>query len=44
MVGDLQRIHLYGKNGFQIEQEISDKVWNAYNNLVSLKYDKHLCK
>lgn len=44
MVGDLQRIDLYGKNGFQIEQEIPDKVWNAYNNLVSLKYDKHLCK
>jgi len=44
MVGDLQRIDLYGKNGFQIEQEIPDKVWNAYNHLVSLKYDKHLCK
>ncbi len=44
MVGDLQRIDLYGKNGFQIKQEIPNKVWDAYNNLVSLKYDKHLCK
>ena len=44
MVGDLQRIDLYGKNGFQIKQEIPNEVWNAYNNLVSLKYDKHLCK
>lgn len=44
MVGDLQRIDLYGKNGFQIEQKIPNEVWNAYNNLVSLKYDKHLCK
>ena len=42
MVGDLQRIDLYGKNGFQIKQEIPNEVWNAYNNLVSLKYDKHL--
>lgn len=44
MVGDLQRIDLYGKNGFQIKQKIPHKVWDAYNNLVSLKYDKHLCK
>ena len=44
MVGDLQRIDLYGKNGFQIEQKVPTKVWNAYNNLINLKYDKHLCK
>lgn len=43
MVGDLQRIDLYGKNGFQIEQEIPNEVWNAYNNLISLNYNKHLC-
>lgn len=43
MVGDLQRIDLYGKNGFQIEQEIPDEVWNAYYNLIFLKYDDHLC-
>ncbi|MEG1409519.1 MAG: YdcF family protein [Terrisporobacter sp.] len=44
MVGDLQRIDLYGKNGFQIEQDIPSTVWNAYNYLVSLKFNKHLCK
>ena len=44
MVGDLQRIDLYGKNGFQIKQEIPNKVWSAYNKLVSLNFDKHLCK
>lgn len=44
MVGDLQRIYLYGKNGFQIEQDIPNEVWDAYNNLLSLKYDTHLCK
>ena len=44
MVGDLQRIDLYGKNGFQLEQEIPHKVWNAYNKLISLNFNKHLCK
>lgn len=44
MVGDLQRIDLYSKNGFQIEQYIPDNVWDAYNKLIKLKFDKHLCK
>ena len=44
MVGDLQRIDLYSKNGFQIKQEIPNEIWDAYNNLINLKYDKHLCK
>ncbi|WP_042273351.1 YdcF family protein [[Clostridium] dakarense] len=44
MVGDLQRIDLYSKNGFQIEQNIPDNVWDAYNKLVDLKFDTHLCK
>ena len=43
MVGDLQRIFLYAKNGFQIEQEIPYKVWVAYNKLIDLNYNKHLC-
>ncbi|WP_455538974.1 YdcF family protein [Terrisporobacter sp.] len=44
MVGDLQRIDLYGKNGFQIEQEIPNEVLHAYNKLISLNFNKHLCK
>lgn len=44
MVGDLQRIYLYGKNGFQIEQCIPDEVWDAYDKLVNLGFKKHLCK
>ena len=44
MVGDTQRIYLYGKNGFQIEQEIPSKVWEAYNKLVYWDFNKHLCK
>ena len=44
MVGDLQRIDLYGKNGFQIKQDIPDFVWDAYKKLINLKFDKHLLK
>ncbi|MGL5694032.1 MAG: YdcF family protein [Peptostreptococcaceae bacterium] len=44
MVGDLQRIDLYGRNGFQIKQEIPNEVLNAYNKLSELKFDTHLCK
>ena len=44
MVGDLQRIYLYGENGFQIKQEIHQEVWNAYNKLIALNFNKHLCK
>jgi len=44
MVGDLQRIRLYPAKGYQIEQEIPDEVWAAYEELVSAGYDKHLIK
>jgi len=42
MVGDLQRIWLYPKKDFQIEQEIPGSVWLAYRHLVKAGYDKHL--
>jgi uncharacterized SAM-binding protein YcdF (DUF218 family) len=42
MVGDLQRIRVYPRKGFQIEQEIPDDVWNAFNALVDAGYDRHL--
>src|SRR5262249_41423126 len=42
MVGDLQRISVYPGRGFQIEQEIPDDVWRAFEKLVELGYDKHL--
>lgn len=44
MVGDLQRIKIYPEKGFQIFQEIPNEVWSAYEQLVSLGYDKHLVK
>jgi uncharacterized SAM-binding protein YcdF (DUF218 family) len=42
MVGDLQRIKVYGENGFQLRQEIPQDVWKAYEELVRLGYNKRL--
>lgn len=44
IVGDLQRMKEYPKLGFQIEQEIPTEVWEAYEELVKLGYDKRLIK
>ncbi|TAL20068.1 YdcF family protein [Patescibacteria group bacterium] len=44
MVGDLQRIKVYPKKGFQITQEIPEDVWTAYDQLVALGYTKQLVK
>lgn len=42
MIGDLQRIREYPKLGFQIEQDIPNDVWTAYEKLVRRGYTKHL--
>jgi uncharacterized SAM-binding protein YcdF (DUF218 family) len=44
MVGDLQRIRLYPAKGFQIYQDIPVEIWNGYERLVQLGFDKHLMK
>ena len=44
MVGDLQRIKFYPGKGFQIYQEIPVEIWQAYERLISLGFDKHLMK
>jgi uncharacterized SAM-binding protein YcdF (DUF218 family) len=44
LVGYLHRIKEYPKMGFQVEQEIPKKVWNAYNRLVQLGYSRKLIK
>lgn len=44
IVGDLQRIKEYPAKGFLIYQEIPAEVWNAYEKLVSLGFDRHLIK
>lgn len=42
MIGDLQRISRYPALGFQIAQDIPAEVWQAFEKLVALGYDKHL--
>ena len=42
MIGDLQRIKEYPTKGFQIKQAIPKDVWEAYEYLVSLGYNKRL--
>lgn len=42
MVGDLQRVREYARQGLQIEQNIPESVWAAYERLVAAGYDKHL--
>ncbi len=42
MVGDLQRIKIYPAKGFQTYQAIPADVWDAYERLVELGYDKQL--
>ncbi len=44
MTGDLQRIREYPERGFQIQQEIPDDVWSAYERLVALGYTGNLIK
>ena len=42
MVGDLQRLKIYGDRGWQISQNIPENVWDSYKKLVSLGYINHL--
>jgi len=44
MAGDLQRIREYPKSGYQIEQEIPDEIWNAFEQLVAAGYNRHLIR
>ena len=44
MVGDLQRIKFYPEKGFQIFQEIPADVWQAYEQLISCGFNKHLMR
>ena len=42
MVGDLQRIKIYPQKGFQVYQEIPADVWQAFERLVDLGFNKQL--
>jgi uncharacterized SAM-binding protein YcdF (DUF218 family) len=42
MMGDLQRIWIYGRRGWSAPQRIPREVRSAYEGLVALGYTKHL--
>ncbi len=42
MVGDLQRIKTYPSKGYQIEQDIPERVWQAYEYLVGAGFTKYV--
>lgn len=44
IVGDLQRMELYAKLGYQIPQHIPDAVKEAFTRLVELGYTNQLCR
>ncbi len=44
IVGDLQRIEIYAKMGYQIPQNIPENIWKAYNSLVKMGFDSQLVK
>lgn len=44
IVGDIQRLKIYSTLGYQIQQDIPEDIWQAYEKLVSLGYNKNLIK
>jgi uncharacterized SAM-binding protein YcdF (DUF218 family) len=44
MVGDLQRLIVYGRRGFSVPQDVPDQVMEAYEQLVAAGYTHRLLK
>lgn len=44
IVGDFQRMDLYGRLGYQLPQYIPTEAWQAYHTLVAMGFDKQLAK
>lgn len=42
MVGDVQRMKVFAQKGWQIEVDIPEEVWNAYEEMVKRGYDKYV--
>lgn len=42
LVGDVQRMKLFAQKGWQIEVDIPDKVWDAYEELTKRGYNKYI--
>lgn len=44
IVGDFQRMDVYGKKGYQLPQHIPEEAWQAFRLLVAMGYDSQLAK
>lgn len=44
LVGDIQRMKVYAQRGWQVEVEMPEKVWNAYEELVRRGYNQYVIK
>ena len=44
LVGDIQRMKIFAKKGWQIEMEVPDDIWNSYEELIKRGYDGYLIK
>lgn len=44
MVGDLQRLRVYAKLGYQVPVEVPEEIWRAYERLVSDGYDRYVIR
>jgi uncharacterized SAM-binding protein YcdF (DUF218 family) len=44
MVGDLQRLIVYGRKGWSTPQEVPAEVWEAYERLVAAGYTRRMLK
>ena len=44
IVGDFQRMELYAQKGWQLPQQIPEKAWQAFRELVDMGFDKQLAK
>lgn len=42
IVGDLQRIKVYGELGFQIPEQVPEDVWFAFEELVKRGYNRYV--
>lgn len=42
LVGDVQRMKVYAEKGWQIEVEMPDQVWKAYEELVRRGYGQYI--
>lgn len=42
MVGDVQRMKVFAQKGWQVEVDMPDKVWTAYEELVRRGFDKYV--